>query len=666
MARIQVLDRQTAELIAAGEVIERPSSVVKELIENAIDAGAGSITVELKSGGVRYIRVTDDGGGIQREDVPKAFLRHATSKVRKPEDLYEIGTLGFRGEALASVAAVSRVELLTKTPWDTLGTRYQIAGGVPGVLEDAGCPGGTTIVVEDLFYNVPARMKFLKKDATEGNAISGLMDRLALSHPDISFKLIKDGQRRLHTPGDGKLLSAIYAVYGGDFGGSLAPVSYTLGSLGVEGYLTKPETSRANRAMEHFFINHRYVKCVTMMAALEDAYKNTIMTGKFPGCVLNLTLPHGMVDANVHPAKLEEKLSDERAVYETVLAGCKLALGALDRTAMARDVSTGYQKKLTYFDMTNRPDRGEQQRLTAREYRQLAEEPPEPSGPNRTPAPKAGAVTIRDQGADLAEALYRGDPQVFMPPKPPAAHPDLPPRKLPPEAEAGLPPRPPMELPQREESPAEPPAPAAEEAWETPADMAKPAGEYALIGEAFHTYLLVQGENELLLVDKHAAHERILFNRLMEAHSQGEIPRQLLLAPVRVSLTKERYDALVQNPQETGRAGFAVEDFGEGTVLVREVPAILEPGLIGEVVQEMADMLFAEKGRVRLDLYDELYHSIACKAAIKGNSFTSRQEQEELLRMLREDPAARHCPHGRPIMIAMTRRELETMFGRIQ
>ena len=354
MGRINVLDRKTAELIAAGEVIERPSSVVKELVENAIDSGATSVTVEIKNGGIRLIRVTDNGCGILREDVPTAFLRHATSKVRTEEDLYQIGTLGFRGEALASICAVSRVELLTRTEGEALGCRYRIEGGEDLGLEEAGCPQGTTIQVRDLFYNVPARMKFLKKDITEGNAIATLMDRLALSHPEISFRLIREGARKLQTPGDGKLFSAIHGVYGSDFSGGLIPVDGRSGSIRVTGYITRPEKARASRSMEHFFINQRYIRSGTMLAALEESYKNSLMTGKFPGCVLELELPPGMVDVNVHPAKLEVKLSDERVLFDAVYAACKGALQRMDQAVSAADTSKKIQK-LTYFDLTNRP-----------------------------------------------------------------------------------------------------------------------------------------------------------------------------------------------------------------------------------------------------------------------------------------------------------------------
>ena len=338
MPKINILDRETAELIAAGEVIERPASVVKELVENSIDAGATAITVEIGHGGVRLIRVTDNGCGIEREDVPKAFLRHATSKVLRPEDLDRIGTLGFRGEALASICAVSETEILTRAATEESGTRYTLAGECAGELAEAGCPVGTTITAKNLFYNVPARMKFLKKDSTEGTAVATLMDRLALSHPEIAFKLIRDREVKLATPGSGDLLAAIFAVYGNEFGRGLIPVECENGSIRVSGYLARPECCRPSRSMEHFFINNRYVKSVTIMAAVEESYRNHIMVGKFPGCIINLMVDPAQVDVNVHPAKLEVKLSDERSVFDAVVNACRGALARMNRTVAVRDV----------------------------------------------------------------------------------------------------------------------------------------------------------------------------------------------------------------------------------------------------------------------------------------------------------------------------------------
>lgn len=670
MARINVLDRQTAELIAAGEVIERPSSVVKELVENAIDSGATAVTVEIQSGGIRFIRVTDNGCGILREDIPKAFLRHATSKVLTQEDLMRIGTLGFRGEALASICAVGRVELLTRTPEETLGSRYRIEGGEGEGPEEAGCPLGTTIIVRDLFYNVPARMKFLKKDSTEGNAVATLLDRLALSHPEVSFQFLREGQRKLHTPGDSKLLSAIFGVYGGQFGNSLIPVESGAGELGglrVSGYITKPEGSKATRGMEHFFINHRYVKSGTMMAALEEAYKNSLMVGKFPGCVLNLDLPLEMVDVNVHPAKLEVKLSDERLVFGAVYNACKGALSNLGTATQARDTSRGYQSRVSYFELKNPPLGGEQQRMTAREYRKAVSldtmQKAAPVQASREVRPPAAAPREEPPARTLREndgqALYRQSipKREFLRPAADRGKPVDTPEADRPAAPAA----PPLvweQVPQPTPGPA-PPVPPVSDPPEAPEPL-------RLIGEAFGTYILAEGKGELCLIDKHAAHERLLFEELKAAHQAGEIPRQLLLTSMRVSLPKDRYGALVQNLDAVARAGFGVEDFGDGSVLVREVPAVLEMGQVEDAVLEMAEMLAKSYTRLDLAFFDELFHSVACKAAVKGNRFSDRKEQQELLDRLAASPHVRNCPHGRPVMIVMTRRELEKMFGRIQ
>ena len=643
MPRINILDRRTAELIAAGEVIERPASVVKELVENAVDSGAGAVTVEVQSGGTRYIRVTDNGCGITREDIPKAFLRHATSKVLTADDLGRIGTLGFRGEALASICAVGRVELLTRTGEEPIGSRYRISGGEGGEVEDAGCPPGTTVIVRDLFYNVPARMKFLKKDATEGNAVATLMDRLALSHPEVSFQLIREGQRKLHTPGDGKLLSAVYGVYGGDFGNSLIPVedSGALSGARVTGFITKPEGAKATRGMEHFFINGRYVRSGTMLAALEESYKNALMAGRFPGCVLCLELPFEMVDVNVHPAKLEVKLSDEKLVFDAVYSACKSALSTLETGVQARDASRGYRDRVSWFELKNPPVSGEQQRMTARQYRKAAS------------LDGGASASTPENGSDGAAAYRRSLSQ----------QPGLSAR------ETAAAPRPTPGPSERREA-AGRTAPGPSEPPEMPegrtAAPAEPeGGPLRLIGELFGTYILAQRDGEFCLIDKHAAHERLLFEELKAEFQKGDIPRQLLLTAVRVSLPKDRYGALLQNPQAVARAGFGVEDFGDGSVLVREIPAVLPIGQVEDAVLEMARMLAKSYTRLDLDFFDQLLHSVACKAAVKGNRFSERAEQQELLDRLAEHPEVRSCPHGRPVMIVMTQRELEKMFGRV-
>ena len=680
MPKINILDRETAELIAAGEVIERPASVVKELVENSIDAGATAITVEIQHGGVRLIRVTDNGCGIEREDVPKAFLRHATSKVLRPEDLDRIGTLGFRGEALASICAVSECEILTRAAAEEIGTRYTLAGECAGELAEAGCPVGTTVTVKNLFYNVPARMKFLKKDSTEGTAVATLIDRLALSHPEIAFKLIRDRETKLATPGSGDLLATVFAVYGNEFGRGLIPVECESGPIRVSGYLARPECCRPSRSMEHFFINRRYVKSVTMMAAVEESYRNHIMVGKFPGCIIELTIDPAQVDVNVHPAKLEVKLSDERSVFDAVVNACRGALSRMNRTVAVRDVGG---KRFSEFELYHRPAEGTQTRMTAEQYRQMAESLPEKK--------TYGGVSMLSSGGSsrYGSSLPPKGTSYGMGEQPPAE-----PRKWEPKQEtpiktenetaekaiddiAEAPPaaaeKPELapQEPEREAAAAEPAVPdehepePIEEAPTAAGEEETTEPEYRLIGEVFATYLLAEHGNELLLIDKHAAHERILFNRLKRQHRSGRVERQMLLVPLTVELAREQYDAAMQNPDCFERAGFAVEDFGEGCLRVREVPAVLEDVPAEDLLCELCERLLQRGGMDEEAIYDELYHSVACKAAIKGNIPSMEQEQQELLRLLKEDPTVRNCPHGRPVAVVITRRELERMFGRI-
>lgn len=679
MPRINILDKETAELIAAGEVIERPASVVKELVENAIDAGATSITVEIVHGGVRLIRVTDNGCGIEREDVPKAFLRHATSKVLRPEDLDRIGTLGFRGEALASICAVSETEILTRASTEEIGTRYTLAGECAGELAEAGCPVGTAITVKNLFYNVPARMKFLKKDSTEGTAVATLLDRLALSHPEIAFKLIREKEAKLATPGSGDLLATIFAVYGNEFARGLIPVECESGFIRVSGYLARPECCRPSRSMEHFFINNRYVKSTTIMAAVEESYRNHIMVGKYPGCIINLTVDPAQVDVNVHPAKLEVKLSDERSVFDAVVNACRGALSNMNRTVAVRDVGG---KRFSEFELYNRPAEGTQTRMTAEQYRMLAG-----SLPYQKNYGGVGNCSVLQSGGGGSD--YRKN----LPPKGTSygmgAQPPVEPRKWEPEQSESLPIAPETEenTPvkeidytietaqnrKRNEPLAEPRqelaatitalSETAEPEREKPLVQQEP--DYRLIGEVFSTYLLAECGNEMLLIDKHAAHERILFNRLKRQHQNGSVERQVLLTPLTVMMPKELYDAAMRSLDCFDRAGFAVEDFGDGCLRVREVPAVLENIAAEDLLTELCERLLHRGGMDEEAIYDDLYHSVACKAAIKGNRPSMEREQQELLKLLKEDPTVRNCPHGRPVAVVITRRELERMFGRI-
>ena len=635
MPHIQVLDKHTAELIAAGEVVERPSSVVKELLENTIDAGATMVAVEIQNGGVTYIRITDNGAGIAREDVPTAFLRHATSKVRREEDLEAIGTLGFRGEALASIAAVSRVELLTCAAGETAGTRYTLEGGEDGHLEDTGCPQGTTIVVRDLFYNVPARMKFLKKDVSEANAVAGVVDRIALSHPEVSFRFIRDGREELLTPGDSQLRSCIYAVLGKEFSDSLLPVDYTLGGVHVHGFASKPAASRANRTMQHFFINGRYVKTRTAMAALEQAYKGAIMVGKFPACVLHLDMPPETVDANVHPAKIEVRFINEKPVFDAVYHGLKSALAAGDVPKQAV--------------LPVRPTIGQPQ------AEQLHMEPP--AAP-RSPASHIDAILDKPPAQPAA-------PAPAVPSAPPAARPrpvlrdgtDAPYYAAPSylniertSAQPAAAPEPPPAPPPVREEPAAPP----------PAEKASEPVVY--VGEVFHTYVIAQMGESLYVIDKHAAHERLLYNQL-KATPQNDA--QMLLEPVSVPLGREEYAAVTAELETLGAAGFEVEDFGGSTVLVRAVPLILSGCDAAAAIQEIAGGFVSGKRELTMDKLDWIYHSSACRAAVKAGDSSRPEELRQLAERVLQNDDIRYCPHGRPVCFELTRRELEKQFGRV-
>ena len=635
MPHIQVLDKHTAELIAAGEVVERPSSVVKELLENTIDAGATMVAVEIQNGGVTYIRITDNGAGIAREDVPTAFLRHATSKVRREEDLEAIGTLGFRGEALASIAAVSRVELLTCAAGETAGTRYTLEGGEDGHLEDTGCPQGTTIVVRDLFYNVPARMKFLKKDVSEANAVAGVVDRIALSHPEVSFRFIRDGREELLTPGDSQLRSCIYAVLGKEFSDSLLPVDYTLGGVHVHGFASKPAASRANRTMQHFFINGRYVKTRTAMAALEQAYKGAIMVGKFPACVLHLDMPPETVDANVHPAKIEVRFINEKPVFDAVYHGLKSALAAGDVPKQAV--------------LPVRPTIGQPQ------AEQLHMEPP--AAP-RSPASHIDAILDKPPAQPAA-------PAPAVPSAPPAARPrpvlrdgtDAPYYAAPSylniertSAQPAAAPEPPPAPPPVREEPAAPP----------PAEKASEPVVY--VGEVFHTYVIAQMGESLYVIDKHAAHERLLYNQLKATpHNDA----QMLLEPVSVPLGREEYATVTAELETLGAAGFEVEDFGGSTVLVRAVPLILSGCDAAAAIQEIAGGFVSGKRELTMDKLDWIYHSSACRAAVKAGDSSRPEELRQLAERVLQNDDIRYCPHGRPVCFELTRRELEKQFGRV-
>ena len=662
MPKINILPKHMADLIAAGEVVERPASVVKELMENAIDAGATAVTVEIKHGGITLIRVTDNGCGIAREDVQNAFKSHATSKLLTEEDLHKIGTLGFRGEALASIAAVSKVDLLTRTENDTIGTVYKIEGSEEILLDDAGCPAGTTIVVKDLFYNTPARMKFLKKDVTEGNSVAGVVDRIALSHPEVSIRFIRDDRQQLATPGNGRLQAAVYSVFGSDFAGGLVETNYELNGIQVSGLVSKPSYSRSNRSMQFFFLNGRLVKSKTATAALEQAYKNAIMVGRFPSCVLHITMPLEAVDVNVHPAKTEVRFENERVVFDAVYYAAKNAIQQKDVPNRV-DLSRMEAKRQKQF----RSESGEQLQLKKRDpglpekvegfwAKELPKEFKKPTSTQKTKTQKVEApkTTGKPQTAEepqIAEVpVQEKKPAIPYVPKSQRKGTETIPEKVKAFAERAV-----EQVVEQAVSTQEPAPVAYAEQREVP--------EFRIIGEAFKTYILVETGNLILWVDKHAAHERILFEELKA--KREPIQSQLLLSPAAVSLSKEEYAVVLDNRDFLSHSGYEVDDFGFGTVLLREIPVMLEGEDPKALLEEIAGYLLNHRG-AEPEKLEWIYCNMACRAAIKAGDHTPPEEQERLVSYLLSHRELRYCPHGRPILFEMTRTDLEKQFGRIQ
>lgn len=622
MPEIKVLPKEISELIAAGEVVERPASVIKELVENSIDAGADNITVEIQHGGITYMRITDNGCGIEKNDVPTAFLRHATSKIKNSGDLNAIGTLGFRGEALAAVSSVARVEMFTKPRDAAFGTHYEIEGGVEKLCEEAGCPDGTTIVIRDIFFNTPARMKFLKKDVSEANTVAAVVERIALSHPEIAFKLIRDGKQALMTPGDGKINTAVYSVLGREFAGTLMEVDGGLDGIGVKGLTCKPVSCRPTRNYQFVFLNGRLVRSGTVTAAVEQAYKNSAMVGKFPGFVLYLTVPLNTVDVNVHPAKTEVRFSDERRIFDAVYSSVKNALARGD---------TRPEVKL------HEPVFNPFERMTTAEYKQQPIMKPTVAEEIYKNRPSLHNAYKPQEKTVLRDANYnvsKTNNTVYIPEKiinPPSMAEESP-------------------QPQRTVS------------VDIMRDVEDERPPITLIGEAFLTYIIVQMGESVFMIDKHAAHERILFNRLKK---EQKTETQTLLTAVIVALTGDEYNAAISNTEALEKAGFEVEDFGNSSVRVSAVPASLTREDIPSVISELAGKL--SKGKAPdSERLDDMYHTVACKAAIKAGSRTSPLEMQKLAERVLYSDDVMYCPHGRPVAFEIKRRELEKQFGRIQ
>lgn len=656
MSKIKVLPKEIAELIAAGEVVERPASVIKELMENAIDAGSSSVTVEIKNGGITYIRVTDNGCGISREDIRTAFISHATSKISTRDDLYAIGTLGFRGEALASIAAVSNVEVLTRTTEEETGTRYCISAGEETLVDDAGCPLGTTIVVRDLFFNTPARMKFLKKDVSEANAVAGIVDKIALSNPDVSIRFIREGKSALFTSGSGDLKTTAYEIFGKDFADGLIEADYSFESVKISGLVSKPTKSRPNRNMQFFFVNGRLVKSGTASAALSEAYKNSIMVGKFPYCVLNITTAPGLVDVNVHPAKIEVRFANERTVFSAVYYAAKNALEHRDeapKVTIPRTAQTElFEPVRPKTEQMRLPEKQPDfwNRMSSSEYRS-AQQPERPT--YQQPAAREDIITVaspdkKPENADSEPSTIQHflDAQRAKKEETAAIEADIRPELS--EKAATLP----------DEKPEE-----TARALDTAVDEKPAELPVTVIGEAFKTYIIVQQGESIFLVDKHAAHERMLFNELVKNDSKRST--QMLLTPITVTLSKEEYSSVLDNLDMLMQAGFAVEDFGYSVVIVRECPMEISADEVADVVAELAGYLVENRQKLISEKKEWLFSLMACKAAIKGGMYTTEYERELFIKRLFASPEIRYCPHGRPVMIEITRRELEKNFGRV-
>lgn len=687
MPRINVLPKNIADLIAAGEVVERPSSVIKEFVENSIDAGSKNITVEIQNGGKTYIRVTDNGCGIERDDVSKAFISHATSKIKDIVDLDAISTLGFRGEALASVCAVSRVEMLTKTEDADVGTRYVIEGGEEKLIDDAGCPVGTTLVVRDLFYNIPARLKFLKKDVQEGNYIASIVEKIAVSNPSISFKFIREGKLQFSTPGDGNLKSAIYAVFGKDFTENLLPVENSQNGITVKGFTTKPTSCRSSRSMQIFYVNNRYVKSVVFLSALEAAYKNSIMVGKYPGCVLFIDLPFEAVDVNVHPAKTEVRFYDEKRIFDCIYNGVlsaitddKSRLQATFSTAKAfmKPAEKGEQLKLNDIPVV-KPEKPvaevkTEKTVFVKEFGNISGSDgvtlnsPEKDEPKQLDflkdsieKPLVTKISFNDSQAKVNSVIIKENVidnslnnDIYIPDNKASAV-DFD-NSLDKNIDTGVE----IRIKEKTENFEEIKATEVKKATENISVSNTP--EFKFIGEAFNTYLIAELEGKMVIIDKHAAHERILFEKFKK---EGSGNSQIMLQPITVNLSADEYNAVIENSDLLYDAGYDISDFGDRCVKVNACPPELTDSNLYDIILEISGYLANNVKTLLPEKLDWIYHSMACRAAVKAGNFTSKYEAEMFVKHLLSRDDIRYCPHGRPVMIEMTQRELEKQFKRI-
>lgn len=663
MPQIQVLDQITIDKIAAGEVIERPASIVKELVENSIDAKAASVTVEIQDGGISLIRVTDNGSGIEREDIRNAFLRHSTSKIRKVEDLTHIASLGFRGEALSSISAVTRTELITKTKEDTFGTRYVIEGGVEQSLEDAGAPDGTTFLVRQLFYNVPARRKFLKTPMTEAGHVQDLLMRLALSHPEVAFTFINNGQTKMRTSGNGKLKDVIYSIYGREAAANLIELDYSMDGLVMKGYLGKPVITRGNRNFENYFVNGRYVKNAMLSKAIEDAYKDFLMQHKFPFVVIHFQVDGEKIDVNVHPTKMEMRFQRQQDVYNIVYEGVHRTLLEPELIpqveAPAPKVISQPKSESPFLlkpktapqPMEKKPEEKEEPHDEAYFMKKMKERVLSYHQRNSSAevAKKEQIFRPQAQAERIKDALARAKEVEKQPQKQAEEQPEL-----------------------IRETPVYETKPVTEEKaeqlnlFEEHLLKREKKAEYKLIGQVFETYWLVEFENSLYIIDQHAAHERVLYERTLKEMKNREFTAQYLSPPIILSLSMQEAQVLNENMDRFTRIGFEIEPFGGEEYAVRAIPdnlfGIAKKELLLEMLDDLTDGISTS---MTPELIDEKVASMSCKAAVKGNNRLSAQEADALIGelLLLENPY--HCPHGRPTIIAMTQRELEKKFKRI-
>lgn len=701
MGRINVLDKHTAELIAAGEVVERPSSVVKELLENSIDAGATQITVEIMHGGIDYLRITDNGCGILKEDVRNAFKRNATSKISVDSDLEKIGTLGFRGEALASISSVSKVQLITKAKEENIGSAYEIDGGEEISFDDAGCPDGTTFIMRNLFYNVPARYKFLKKDVAEGNAVASVIDKIALSHPEIAITFIRDNKRVLKTAGDGKLMSSIYAVYGRDFASTLIPVDYELNGMKLTGYISRPTNGRANRNMQNTFINGRFVKSRTISVALEEACKGSIMIGKFPSCVLNLQISPEAVDVNVHPSKIEVRFINERPVFDTVYHGVKSALlrGDSRKEAVLNHNNTVNIKPLNPFNLANKvinkespksvqkaPEKPRDKSIfdeldlptktvkynkvnkvsdsssVQKKYMEFLENNKKLSENNQT-TNNTVCNNIDNNVINNVSTESKIETKMNEVKEDTSLNQEV--QKVNPFEELEL-----EKITTEEKKtdvdvvlPTERQTNSSSENIEIKTLIDEDKQSFRFIGEAMNTYIIVETDNnKLVLIDKHAAHERIIFEKLKREKGTGSV--QLLLIPITVTLEKNEYTVAIEHLDMFRNVGFDVEDFGNGTLIVRSAPSYLRNDDVEDTIIEICGYIAENRKNVMSEHMEWIYHNISCRSAIKAGDSSTAKELIDIAKTVFSDDSIRYCPHGRPVCIELSKYEIEKQFGR--